>query len=192
RCDEDSFCAESTMDTRTTTPSAPLRWLRDILLMAQPPLSRGWDSVLSPQSQITNLEFPTQISNPKFPIYVFNSLLRLPQHRHHLLMNPFIRNKQLSVIDRKLLSRKVRHTTTGFFDDHRSGSGVPGEKIHFPKSIHTAQCGVAHIQRGRAATPYGLALDQKGFELMHHRADLFPKPVGKSRHDQSAAQRLYI
>src|SRR5262245_63551671 len=186
------------MDTRTTTPSAPLRWLRDIFLMAQPPLltRRGLNleshnsRLRTLQSSIFDLQSPLDF-NPEFPIYVFNPLLRLPQHRHHLLMNPPIRNKQLSVIDRKLLSRKVRHTTTGFFDDHQTGSGVPGEKIHFPKSIHTAQCGVAHIQRGRAATPYGLALDQKGFELTHHRADLFPKPVGKSGHDQSAAQRLY-
>ena len=27
-----------------TTPAAPFRWLRGILLMAQPPLSRNWGS----------------------------------------------------------------------------------------------------------------------------------------------------
>src|SRR5262245_18285420 len=165
------------MDVRATTPSAPLRWLRDIFLMAQPPPHEEWTKFA-----ISNFQF--QISNFQFRIPAFQSSLpHLLQHRHHLLVNPPIRSKQLSVIDRKRLARKVRHTAAGFFDDNQSSGRVPWEQIHLPKSIHAAQRGIAHIERRRATTQEGLALDQKGFELSHDRTDPFTEPIRKSGHD---------
>src|SRR6185436_8771805 len=107
-------------------------------------------------------------------------------------MDLSIRREDFFAVYREIAAPKVRHSSAGFLQDHRTRGGIPGVQIHFPEAIDAAERRVAEIQRGGAAAPNSLTLDHEGLELTHCNFDVFAEAIRKSRHDQSVAKRIDI